>query len=75
MQNRFHCYVQQSGIAAANYHSLRHSFATRCIELSFDIKTLSVILGHSSVNITLNKYVHASMDLKKANMSKLVLCV
>ncbi len=75
MQNRFQCYVQQSGIAAANYHALRHSFATRCIELSFDIKTLSVILGHSSVNITLNRYVHSSMDLKKANMSKLSLCV
>ena len=75
MQNRFQSYVQQSGIAAANYHALRHSFATRCIELSFDIKTLSVILGHSSVNITLNRYVHSSMDLKKANMSKLVLCV
>lgn len=75
MQNRFQAYVQQSGIAAANYHALRHSFATRCCELSFDIKTLSVILGHSSVNITLNRYVHSSMDLKKANMSKLSLCV
>jgi integrase len=75
MQNHFQSYVKQSGIAAANYHALRHSFATRCIELSFDIKTLSVILGHSSVNITLNRYVHSSMDLKKANMSKLVLCV
>ena len=75
MQNRFQTYVKQSGIAAANYHSLRHSFATRCIELSFDIKTLSIILGHSSVNITLNRYVHSSMELKKANMSKFSLCV
>lgn len=75
MQNRFQTYVKQSGIAAANYHALRHSFATRCIELSFDIKTLSTILGHSSVNITLNRYVHSSMELKKANMSKFSLCV
>lgn len=75
MQNRFQTYVKQSGIAAANYHSLRHSFATRCIELSFDIKALSTILGHSSVNITLNRYVHSSMELKKANMSKFSLCV
>lgn len=75
MQNRFQTYVKQSGIAAANYHALRHSFATRCIELSFDIKTLSTILGHSSVNITLNRYVHSSMELKKANMSKFSLCL
>lgn len=75
MQNRFQTYVKQSGIAATNYHALRHSFATRCIELSFDVKTLSAILGHASVNITLNRYVHSSMELKKANMSKLSLCV
>lgn len=75
MQNRFQSYVKQSGIAATNYHALRHSFATRCVELSFDIKTLSIILGHSSVNITLNRYVHSSMELKKANMSKLALRV
>lgn len=75
MQNRFQTYVKQSGIASANFHALRHSFATRCIELSFDIKTLSTILGHSSVNITLNRYVHSSMELKKANMSKFSLYV
>lgn len=75
MQNRFQTYVKQSGIASANYHALRHSFATRCVELSFDIKTLSTILGHASVNITLNRYVHSSMELKKANMSKFSLRV
>ena len=75
MQNRFRTYVKEGGIAATNYHALRHSFATRCIELSFDIKTLSIILGHSNVNITLNRYVHSSMELKKANMNKFSLCV
>ena len=75
MQNRFQTYVKQSGITAANYHALRHSFATRCVELSFDIKTLSTILGHASVNITLNRYVHSSMELKKANMNKFSLRV
>lgn len=75
MQNRFQTYVKQSGIASANFHALRHSFATRCVELSFDIKTLSTILGHASVNITLNRYVHSSMELKKANMSKFSLRV
>ena len=48
-------------------------FATRCIELGFDVKTLSELLGHSSVNITLNRYVHSSMDTKKTNMQRLTL--
>lgn len=61
LQNRFRNYVKASGIEHANYHALRHTFATRCVELGFEIKSLSEILGHSNVNITLNKYVHSSI--------------
>ena len=43
-------------------------FATKCIALGFDVKTLSEILGHSSVEITLNRYVHSSMERKMACM-------
>ena len=43
----------------------------KIIELGFDIKSLSEILGHASVNITLNRYVHPSMELKKRNMDML----
>ena len=71
MQNHFKKVLKESAIAPANYHALRHTFATRCIELGFDIKSLSEILGHASVNITMNRYVHPSMELKKENMQKL----
>lgn len=73
MQNHFKAYVKESKIEDANYHALRHTFATRCIEVGFEIKTLSEILGHANVNITLNRYVHSSFDLKCANMNKLSL--
>ena len=73
MQNRFHRYIEESGIPNANFHALRHTFATRCIEIGFDIKTLSEILGHANVTITLDRYVHSSFDLKAANMNKLSL--
>lgn len=71
MQNRFKAYLKQGKIADANFHSLRHTFATRCIESGFDVKSLSEILGHSSVKLTLDKYVHSSMELKRSNMEKL----
>lgn len=71
MQNRFKKYVLEAGISDANFHATRHTFATRCIEIGFDVKTLSEILGHANVNITLNRYVHSSFDLKCSNMSKL----
>ncbi len=73
MQNRFKQYIRDSGIADANFHTTRHTFATRCVEAGFDIKTLSEILGHANVNITLNRYVHSSFALKCSNMSKLSL--
>ena len=71
MENQFKTVLDECGVSDLNFHALRHTFATRCIELGFDIKSLSEILGHANVNITLNRYVHPSMDLKKANMNRL----
>lgn len=47
------------------FHSLRHTFATRCIECGCDYKSLSELLGHSNVSITMNLYVHPQMELKR----------
>ena len=71
MQNYFRYVQKQCGLTPVNFHALRHTFATRCIELGFDVKSLSEILGHASVNITMNRYVHPSMELKQQNMQKL----
>lgn len=71
MQNHFKRLLKRCEIEDANYHALRHTFATRCVELGFDVKSLSEILGHASVNITMNRYVHPSMRLKEENMQRL----
>ena len=71
MQNKFKKVLKSAGIADANFHALRHTFATRCIELGFDVKSLSEILGHATVNITMNRYVHPTYEMKKENMQKL----
>lgn len=73
LENIFRRYLKECGIEPVKYHALRHTFATRCIEKGFDIKSLSEILGHANVNITLNLYVHSSMEQKRKNMNKLVL--
>lgn len=64
MQNRFKSILKKAELPSVNYHSLRHMFATNCIGLGFDVKTLSEILGHSAVETTLNRYVHSSMERK-----------
>lgn len=71
MENRFKSILKACGIADANYHALRHSYATRCIEAGVDIKALSEMLGHANVNITLNRYVHPTMQFKHENVKKL----
>ena len=71
LENYYKTVLRKCGIKYSNYHVLRHTFATRCVELGFDIKSLSEILGHANVNITLNRYVHPSMDLKQKNMNML----
>lgn len=71
IQNRFKKALELSEIEPANFHALRHTFATRCVEVGFDVKSLSEILGHATVNITMNRYVHPTLEMKKENMKKL----
>lgn len=64
-------YTEICGLDGVHFHTLRHTFATRCVEVGFEIKSLSEILGHANTTITLDRYVHSSMELKRDNMNKL----
>jgi len=70
LQKRFKTYIKSVGIADANYHATRHTFATRAVEIGFDVKSLSEILGHSNVQTTLGLYVHPSFELKRKYMDR-----
>lgn len=71
LQYRLGKYTADCGLKDVHFHVLRHTFATRCVEVGFEIKSLSEILGHSSAKVTLDRYVHSSLGLKRANMEKL----
>ena len=68
---RYHKLLRTAGIETINYHALRHTFATRCIEAGVDVKTLSELLGHTDASITLNTYVHSSMERKRTQLELL----
>ena len=70
-QYTFNKILKDAGLRDYNFHILRHTFATNCIKVGMDPKSLSEILGHSNVNITLNKYVHSSDKIKKKFLQKL----
>ena len=63
--------IKKIKLTSITFHGLRHTFATRCIELGMDIKTLSEILGHSNVSTTMNIYVH-STELQKVKQMELL---
>ena len=72
IQYRFKSILKSCNLKDIKFHALRHTFATRCIEGGCDIKCLSEMLGHSSVSITLNRYVHSSIEQKKSNITKML---
>ncbi len=61
------------GLPEYTFHAIRHTFATRCVEEGVDIKSLSEILGHSNVKITMNRYVHPSLETKRQYLERLTL--
>lgn len=75
MQKKFKQISDDCGLENVHFHTLRHTFATRCIEAGVDVKTLSEILGHSKVSTTLSIYVHSTIDSKIDAMNKLELCI
>ena len=74
LQDKFKEYLMLAQVEPNKFHALRHTFATRAKEQHFDDKSLSELLGHSSVRFTLERYVHSSMDIKRASMERYAAC-
>lgn len=72
----YRCYynnlISTLGLPKLKFHSLRHTFATRCIESGCDYKTVSVLLGHSCIGITMNIYVHPNQEQKRKCIDKML---
>lgn len=73
VQYRFKAVLKACQVRNIPFHLLRHTYATVCIENGFDAKTLSELLGHANASITLNRYVHSSMQMKQNYVSRLAL--
>ena len=68
VEKYFASVLKRVGIKQLNFHSLRHTFATRLREQKVDIKVISELLGHSDWRITQSIYVHASLDHKRTSV-------
>ena len=63
--------LKTAGVQYRKFHTIRHTFATRALEMGVDVKTLSDLLGHANVTNTLNIYTHSLMEQKKRAIAKL----
>lgn len=70
-QRTFETLLKNLGIPHRGFHSLRHAFATRALEVGMDVRTLSEILGHNNPAITLKRYAHSLMEHKVQMMNRL----
>ena len=68
---RYKTVLKEAGVRDVKFHTTRHTFATRALEIGIDIKTLSEILGHASPTITLNIYAHSLPEHKAKEMDRL----
>ncbi len=69
-QRSFGLVLEKLHIERKGFHALRHTFATRALEVGMDVKTLSEILGHQNPTITLNRYAHSLLEHKTEMMNK-----
>lgn len=70
-QYTFEKLTERAGVRKLNFHSLRHTFATRAIECGIDIRTVADIMGHHNASITLNRYAQCLLDRKIEMMHKI----
>ncbi|MCD8197555.1 MAG: site-specific integrase [Lachnospiraceae bacterium] len=65
IQKKYRKILEQCSLRYLNFHALRHNFATLAVQKGMDYKTLAELLGHSSINTTMNIYVHSSLERKR----------
>ncbi|MBQ3356050.1 MAG: tyrosine-type recombinase/integrase [Oscillospiraceae bacterium] len=71
LQCHFRALLRKQGLQQIKFHALRHTFATRWIECGCDVKSLSELLGHTSIQITMDIYVHSSDRIKLEAMERM----
>lgn len=61
--------LDKSMVGAVSLHSLRHTYATRCVEANISVKVLQVLLGHTEIETTLDIYTTIFPDYKDSSVT------
>lgn len=72
---RYKTVLKRADISYRKFHALRHTYATRLFENGVPLKTIQVLMGHSSMDITVNIYTHVVLDEKIKAIEVLNYCL
>ncbi|MBY7008479.1 site-specific integrase [Clostridium botulinum] len=61
-------YLKKINVNYIKFHALRHTYATRQFEAGIPLKTVSILLGHSNIQITANTYTHVLKKEKEKSI-------
>ncbi|WP_291725518.1 tyrosine-type recombinase/integrase [Clostridium sp.] len=64
-------FLRELNILHKKFHALRHTYATKQFENDIPLKTVSMLLGHSSIEITANIYTHVLKKEKEKSIDLL----
>lgn len=70
VNNLYNRILNKAGIPRRGQHSLRHTFATRCIEAEVPAVVLKEWLGHTDIHITLDTYAEVFSSLNNDSINK-----
>lgn len=71
VEHRFARVLESAGIEAHRFHDLRHTFTVESLRAGVDVKTVSEMLGHSSVSFTLDIYGHVTKAMQDEAANRL----
>ena len=61
-------FLKRCGVEYIKFHALRHTYATKQFEANIPLKTVSSLLGHSSIEVTSNIYTHVRKEQKEKSI-------
>lgn len=64
IEQTFSRICEENGIKYRGAHALRHTFGSILVRKGVDIKVISEILGHSTVQFTYDRYIHIIKEIK-----------
>jgi integrase len=63
--------VRRSGVSRVRLHDLRHSHATIALGVGADLKMISAALGHSTIAVTANTYLHVTESMQRSHADRI----